>query len=144
MKKKDEEEYGLTLYLASSRTAYSKVDLDSSSTDKEKEDIGGPFALSLGAADGTGGRMIVTGCVNMLEENVNRASGGANLNFVVNGLEYLSRREGSVTVKGKGISEPAAAVPAFDQKMLLVFMVFLVPLLIMAAGIAVVIRRRRR
>ena len=143
-KKKDEEEYGLTLYLASSRTAYSKVDLDSSSTDKEKEDIGGPFALSLGAADGTGGRMIVTGCVNMLEENVNRASGGANLNFVVNGLEYLSRREGSVTVKGKGISEPAAAVPAFDQKMLLVFMVFLVPLLIMAAGIAVVIRRRRR
>ena len=143
-KKKDEEEYGLTLFLASSRTAYSKVDLDSSSTDKEKEDIGGPFALSLGAADGTGGRMIVTGCVNMLEENVNRASGGANLNFVVNGLEYLSRREGSVTVKGKGISEPAAAVPAFDQKMLLVFMVFLVPLLIMAAGIAVVIRRRRR
>lgn len=138
------EKYNLTLYLASSRTAYAKVDLESSNTDKEKEDIGGPFALSVGVSDRTGGRMIVTGCVNMLEGNVNRASGGANLNFVVNGLEYLSRREGGLSVSGKEISESAAAVPAFDQKLILVFMAVLAPLFIMAAGAAVVIRRKRR
>ena len=140
----DGEKYSLTLYLASSRTAYAKVDLESSNTDKEKEDVGGPFALSVGVADRTGGRMIVTGCVNMLEDNVNRASGGANLNFVVNGLEYLNRREGGLSVSGKGISESAAAVPAFDQKMLLVSLVILAPLIVIAAGAAVVIRRRRR
>ena len=139
-----EGENQLTLYLVSSESSYSKVDLDSTDTDKEKKDIDGPFALSVGVSDQTGGRLIVTGCVNMLEDNVNRASGGANMDFVVNGLEYLSRKEGSMAISGKNIRGETALVPAFDQKIILVSLVFLLPMLIFGAGILVTVRRKRR
>ncbi len=138
------QDYKLILYLASSREAYAKVDLESSNTDKEKNDIGGPFALSLGVKDQTGGRLIVTGCANMLEESVNRASGGANLDFVVNGLEYLSHREGSLTVPGKELARDIGLVPAFDQKMILAVLVVLLPAVLLGAGIVLVIRRKRQ
>lgn len=138
---KEKNKYTVTSLLTTSEGAYSKVDTDSSTMEKEKMDIDGPFAISLAVSDESGGRMIVTGCSNMAE--VDYAVAGANTDFILNGINYLSEQESKISIRTKDLTLETAVVPAFVQKMTLIFCVFVFPLCILAVGIFVTIRRRR-
>lgn len=133
--------YQVTPLLTTSENAYSKVDTESSTMEKEKGDIDGPFAVSLAASDESGGRMIVTGCANMAE--VDYAVAGANTDFILNGINYLSKQENKISIRTKSLAVETAMVPAFDQKITLIMTVFVLPLVLLAAGIFVVVHRRR-
>lgn len=141
----DEEDttYTVTSLLATSDEAYSKVDTESSTIEKEDGDIDGPFSIAMAASDDTGGRVIVTGCSNMLEASIDYAVGGANTDFVLNGINYLSQQESKISIRAKDLSVDTAIVPAFSQKVTLVGCVFVLPALFLAAGIIMVVRRRR-
>ena len=139
----EEETYTVTSLLATSDEAYSKVDTESSTIEKEDGDIDGPFSIAMAASDDTGGRVIVTGCSNMLETSIDYAVGGANTDFVLNGINYLSQQESKISIRAKDLSVDTAIVPAFSQKVTLVGCVFVLPVLLLAAGIVMAIHRRR-
>lgn len=140
-----EEESALTVtpLLTTSDGAYSKVDTNSSTIEKEKEDIDGPFDIAVSVSDENGGKMIVVGCTNMLEESIDAAVSGANTDFVMNGVNYLTQQESKISIRAKDLTSETAVVPAFAQKMTLIFSVFVLPLFLLIVGIVEVVRRRR-
>lgn len=139
----EETTYTVTSLLSTSDSAYSKVDTNSSTIEKEDGDIDGPFSIAMAVSDDNGGRLIVTGCSNMLESSIDYAVGGANTDFVLNGINYLSQQESKISIRAKDLSTDTAIVPAFSQKVTLVGCVFVLPILLLAAGIAMVVHRRR-
>ena len=139
----EETTYTVTSLLSTSDGAYSKVDTNSSTIEKEDGDIDGPFSISLAVSDDTGGRLIVTGCSNMLESSIDYAVGGANTDFVLNGINYLSQQESKISIRAKDLSTDTAIVPAFSQKVTLIGCVFVLPAILLVAGIAMVVHRRR-
>lgn len=140
-----EENNNLTVtpLLTTSEGAYSKVDTNSSTIEKEKDDIDGPFDIAVSVSDENGGKMIVAGCTNMLEESIDAAVGGANTDFVMNGINYLTQQESKISIRAKDLTSETAVVPAFAQKMTLMFCVFILPLCLLIVGIVQVVRRRR-
>ena len=146
-KDKDEKEsknkYTVTPLLTSSEESFSKVDTNSSTIDKEKGDIDGPFAIAAAVSDESGGRLIVTGCANMLDDNIDQAVSGANKDFFLNGVNYLTKQESKISIRAKSLATETVTVPAFAQKMALITTVFVIPGLLLLAGIIVVVRRRR-
>lgn len=135
--------YTVTSLLKTSDSAYSKVDTDSSTMEKEKGDVDGPFSIAMAVSDENGGKLIVAGCSNMLEESIDYAVSGANTDFVLNGINYLSEQESKISIRAKDLSADTAIVPAFNQKMALVLTIFVLPAVLLIAGIAMVIHRRR-
>ena len=87
--------------------------------------------------------MIVTGCSNMLEAAIDYAVGGANTDFVLNGVNYLSNQEDKISIRAKDLSTDTAIVPAFSQKVTLIFTVFVLPAVLLLFGIVTAVRRRR-
>lgn len=136
-------DYTVTPLLSTSDGAYSKVNTSSSTLNKEKNDISGPFNISVAVSDSTGGRMIVTGCTNMLLQDIDQAVSGANTDFVLNGVNYLAEQKSKISIRAKSLKTENAVVPAFNQKATLIMTVFVIPLVILAIGICIVIRRRK-
>ena len=136
-------DYTVTSLLSTSDGAYSKVDTSSSTLNKEKKDISGPFDISVAVSDSTGGRMIVTGCTNMLLQDIDQAVSGANTDFVLNGVNYLAEQKSKISIRAKSLKTENAVVPAFNQKATLIMTVFVIPLIILAIGIGIVIKRRK-
>ena len=136
-------DYTVTSLLSTSDGAYSKVNTDSATLNKEKNDISGPFNISVAVSDSTGGRMIVTGCTNMLLQDIDQAVSGANTDFVLNGVNYLAEQKSKISIRAKSLKTENAVVPAFNQKATLIMTVFVIPLVILAIGIGIVIKRRK-
>lgn len=133
----------VTPLLSTSDGAYSKVDTTSSTIEKEKEDIDGPFSIAVAVSDENGGKMIVVGCNNMLEESIDAAVSGANTDFVMNGINYLTQQESKISIRAKDLTSETAIVPAFSQKVTLILSVFVLPLFLLIVGIVIVVRRHR-
>lgn len=140
----NEDGYIITSLLSTSSKAYSKVDTKSSVIEKEKGDIDGPFDIALQVDTGDGGKMIVTGSVNMLEDQIDSAVSGTNSDFVLNGINYLAQQENKISVRAKSLSSNQATLTAFTQKALMVGTIFVLPALVLFVGIVVVVRRRRK
>ena len=102
-----------------------------SGVNKEKKDISGPFSISVAVSDSTGGRMIVTGCTNMLLQDIDQAVSGANTDFVLNGVNYLAEQKSKISIRAKRLKTENAVVPAFNQKATLIMTVFVTPLISM-------------
>lgn len=141
--KEDTGDYTVTSLLKTSDKAFSKVDTSSNTITKEKEDIDGPFSLSVLVSDDNGGKMIVLGCSNALEEQIDQAVSGSNSNLALNGFNYLTEQESKISVRAKEISDEYAIVPAFWQKTVMMFSIFVIPVFLLIVGGFVVVRRRR-
>ena len=79
----------------------------------------------------------------MLEESIDSNVGGANTDFVLNGINYLTQQESKISIRAKDLTEETAIVPAFSQKMTLIMTVVILPLLLLILGIGVSVSRRK-
>ena len=118
-------DYTVTSLLSTSDGAYSKVNTDSATLNKEKNDISGPFNISVAVQD------------------IDQAVSGANTDFVLNGVNYLAEQKNKISIRAKSLKTENAVVPAFNQKATLIMTVFVIPLVILAIGIGIVIKRRK-
>lgn len=142
---KEDSDSGYTVesLLETSDSAYSKVDVDSSTWEKEKKDIDGPFSVAAAVSDDNGGKIIVNGCANMLNDQINSAVNGSNTDFVLNGINYLTDQESKISIRAKSLSSETIMVPEAVQKMGVVFLVILIPICILGLGIGMFMKRRK-
>lgn len=140
----DTEKYRITSLLSTSDKAYSKVDTKSNVVEKEDADIDGPFDIALQVDTKKGGKMIVLGSVNLLEEQIDAAVSGTNTDFVLNGINYLAQQENKISVRAKSLAVNKATMTAFTQKALMVGTTFVLPAVVILVGICVVVRRRKK
>ena len=134
----------VTSLLDTSDQAYSKIDgYDITTYEKEENDIDGPFSLAVAVELDNGGSMIWISSSSFLKETYNAYSSGANLDFAMNALSSLIGESEAIAIRSKSLGYNYLTISDTQASTLKVFMIFLLPLAFVVAGIAVVVKRRK-
>lgn len=140
----DSTNYSTIALLSTSDQAYSKLDTSEDIVEKAKEDIDGPFSISLKVDTEDGGKLIVLGSANVLLDEIDAAVSGTNSDFVLNGVNYLAEQEAKISVRTKDITSNYATISAFAQKALMVGTTFVLPGVTLLIGVVVMLKRKRK
>lgn len=129
--------------LTTSSSSYAKqAALNMQTSEKEDGDTDGPFHV--GAVSEKGGKLIWFSSGGMLAGNVDRVVAGGNSNLLLNALNWMSNREESISIRAKSMNEERLTVPAAASSFWSVIMIGMVPACLIAAGIVIYVRRKRR
>ena len=132
--------------LTTSSSAFSKLAGYSLTTyEKEDGDISGKFALTVAIKDyNSDSRLIWVSSAALVDESCNERVSGGNLDFFLNCLGWMCGQDQSISIHAKSLSQEYLTISSAEASMLSVVMVFVLPGLLMATGIAIWIRRKRR
>ena len=140
------EGLSITQLLTTSDASYSKVDgINLTTFTKQDNDIDGPFALGVAISepvtDGT--TQIVWYSTSYLLDASTDITGG-NTDLILNSIGWLCEHESAISIHAKSMVEDTLIVPAGTVYTLSFLFVVLIPLVLLAAGIFITIRRRHK
>jgi len=137
--------------LRTSKDAYSKVDGYAMTTyEKEENDLEGPFNVGVIASDyldrdnGVITDVIYISSTAFVNETYNEMVGGANQDMFLNCLAYLCGFEDGITIHAKSLDTEYLNVNSATASTLSIILIAVVPLCILATGLVIIIRRRRK
>ena len=134
--------------LKTSTAAYGKTaGFAMQTTEREDSDLRGPFLLGAVSERNTGtaqSTMIWFPSAYLLEDNIDSTVSGGNGQLLVGCIQYLSGSSSDITVPGKTLGGGKLLVNTTEKAILSIVMMVLLPLGIVACGIVVVRRRKRR
>ena len=138
-----------TALLSTSSKAYSKLAGYKLETyEKEEGDIDGPFSLAAASTktldDGLESRLVWIGSAGITDEQANARVSGGNQDLFLNALNWLCDQEQSVTIHPKSLSVSYLTMPDTTAGILSAVVLALIPGTVLAVGIVLVIRRKRR
>ena len=140
---------GLTVQplLKTSTAAYGKTaGFAMQTTQREDSDLRGPFLLGAVSQRNTGtaeSTMIWFPSGYLLEDNIDTTVSGGNSQLLIGSIHYLSGSS-DITVPGKSLGGGKLLVNTTEKAILSIAMLVVLPLGVIAAGIVVVRRRKRR
>ena len=133
----------VTSLLTTSDAAYSKAaGYDMTTYDKEEGDTDGPFSLGVQIEYEDGGIVWISSGT-FLEDMYNAYSSGANVNLAMNALSSLIGESETMSIRAKSLNYNYLTISDSTAGLLKFVMIGLIPLAFLAAGITVVVRRRR-
>ena len=133
----------ITWLLTTSDSAYAKLAaLEMKTTEKEDGDTDGPFHV--GAVSEKDGKLVWFSSGSMLQSNVDYTVGGANSNLVLNALNWMGGQEESISIRAKSMDEETLTVPASSSSFWSVIMIGIIPVMLIALGLIIYVRRKRR
>ncbi|MEA5040125.1 MAG: GldG family protein [Clostridiaceae bacterium] len=142
---------GLTVteLLTTSDTAFSKAAGTAMTTyDKETGDTDGPFALGVAIdetqSDGSETRIVWYTSSQLLDDTVNSWVGGANSDLFLNSLGWMSAQDNAVTIRSRDLNTTYLTVPNATASALSAVLIGIVPLVVLAVGVVIAVRRKRR
>ena len=104
---------------------------------------GGGYALALTVDCGGGGELVWVSSSAFLDDLYNAWSSGANGDFTMNALSQLIGEREAMAIRSKSLNYNYLTISDATAGVLKVLMIGVIPLGCLAAGIAVVLRRRR-
>ena len=126
--------------LVTSGKSYGKSMTGFDTVEKEPGDPEGPFDIAVAVMDYTDhrnpSRMIVTGTTTILESSMNSTTGGANLNFFMNAMAWLTEKGESYYIPSKTFTNEPLQMNGAHQTFVFWMCVVLIPLAILAFGMA--------
>lgn len=141
----------ITPLLTTSNSAYAKTNPESTSIEKEKEDIEGPFDLAVLIEDNWfndsksyQSKIIVLSSVNLLDANANASSSGANLDLFMNSVNYLVDKKESLYIRSKSLAIEPLTLNALQALTISGIAVIVIPLTILIVGIVIWFRRKNK
>lgn len=137
----------VTQILRSTSDSYSKLAAYNMTTfEKEAGDIDGSFALAVAIEEPVAGgdtRLVWYTTSAMMEASVDEMVAGSNTDLVLNALSWMTERENSISITPKNLTNTQLTMTATTVNLLGTVMIA-VPVLILAVGIVVMVRRKRR
>lgn len=131
-------------FLTTSDSAFSKVaGYNISTYEKEEGDIDGPFAVAVLIENSNDGKIVWFASSNFLDDMYNAYSSGANVNLGMNALSSLIGEREAMAIRSKSLNYNYLTISDSTSFMLKVIMIGLFPLLYLAIGIYIILRRRR-
>lgn len=134
-------------FLSTSEDAYAKVNLNSSTVEKEEGDIDGPFALGVEAEktleEGTA-TLVAYACNQMFEDSVSSVSSGANQAMFVNTISAFVDHEVSSAVPVKSYEVSYVTVTQSNVVWIGLIVTIILPVGSLVAGFVIWFRRRRK
>ena len=137
----------ITPLMTTSDSAYSKIDINSSSVDKEDGDIDGPFSLGVAIDEKYNDvetKLVVYGSSFMLDESMVSYSSIGNLDLFLNSVNYVADAPDALAVRTVSVEQKYLTMNAAQVNFWAVLIVAVIPVLILACGGYVCIRRRKR
>ena len=133
-----------TVLLSTTDDAFSKVNTDSNTIEKEDGDIDGPFALAAETVDEEGNpQAVVIGCSNMILSEIDAYVSGANSDFISNCVNSLTQQEDKISIKAKSGDSDTATYTTAAVQMVSFASVIGIPAALLIIGVVVVVVRRR-
>ena len=135
----------MTSLLETSKNSWGITDLQRSNTQKAEGDISGPLSLSAISekSDGTGGSVLVLGSLQAVEtDGILEESSYCNGDFVLNAFSYMTQKGDSLNIRAKIISAERLTMTEMQVKVISIVLQYVLPILILAAGLLVWLRRR--
>ena len=137
--------YTVTELLTTSESSFSKAAGYALTTyEKEDGDTDGPFALAVSVESSEGGQMVWVASSVFLDEAYNAYSSGANLDFAMNSLSSLIGESEAMAIRSKSLGYNYLTISESTSSMLKAVMIGVIPAAFAAAGIVMMVSRRRR
>lgn len=136
----------VTPILYSSETSYIKQNVEGlSSYEKAEGDETGSFLVAAAAEDAdTGARLAVFGSTRFMEAQFSDMVSGVNLDLFLNAADWLIRQEQSISIHPKTLSSDYLAFTDSTASVLKAVLTVVIPVLFLAAGVGIFVKRRRR
>lgn len=142
---------GLTVQplLKTSTAAYGKTaGFAMQTTEREDSDLRGSFLMGAAAerqvSEDVVSRLVWFPSSYILDDTINEASSGGNAQLLIGCIQYLTGDDTSVSVAGKDLGGGKLIVPQTEAGILSILLVAVLPIGLIAAGILVIRRRKRR
>ena len=134
----------VTALLTTSDKAYSKqAGYDMKSTAKEDGDADGPFTVGV-IAEKSGARLVWFSSALLLDESTNSIIAGSDYDLFLNTLGYTCEQEDAISIRAKSLDTQALVVPQASASTLSALMVGVIPAVLVAVGIVIAVRRKRK
>lgn len=133
--------------LKTSDTAYSKIDVNSSTVDKEDGDIDGPFLLGVDVTetiDDKETRLIVYSGKYMWDDSYLATNSFANVDLLYNTINKMTGQENVITVRSISIDEEKLVLTDAQRNRNGLIFLAIIPLIFIIPGIGVVVSRRKK
>lgn len=141
----------ITPLVKTSSSSYAKGDINATSVEKEAGDIDGPFNLAVLVEeewynDSTTyfTQIIVISTSNILDSYIDAYSSGANMDFFMNCVNYLSDRTDSISIRSKSLTTEYLNLNWTQAIILAGVSVIVIPGIILVAGLVIWLRRRHK
>lgn len=129
--------------LVTSKKSWGVKDLNSASLEKKDGDISGPLVISAVAEKQEGGSIFVIGSLQAIEtQGILENSSYCNGDFVLNAFSYLTDKGDALNIRAKVISPDTLTMTEQQVKIIAVLVQYVLPLLILLAGLVIWFRRR--
>lgn len=133
----------ITWILTTSDESYAKAaGLNMTTTEKEDGDTDGPFHV--GAVAESTGKLFWVTSDSLLDSYINSAVSGANGDLFLNALNWMGGQEESISIRAKSLDSSGLTVTQGESSMWSIIMIGLIPAALVAVGIVIWVRRKRR
>lgn len=133
----------ITWILTTSDESYAKTaGLNMTTTEKEDGDTDGPFHV--GAVAESTGKLFWVTSDSLLDSYINSAVSGANGDLFLNALNWMGGQEESISIRAKSLDSSGLTVTQGESSMWSIIMIGLIPAALVAVGIVIWVRRKRR
>jgi len=89
-------------------------------------------------------RMVWFPTSQFLVDQINEMVSGANQDLFINSLNWMCERENSISISAKNLSQAYLTVPSGSASIFSALLAVVLPLGVLAIGIFVVLKRRKR
>ena len=134
----------VTSLMNTSGKAYAKAaGYDMTTTEQEDGDATGPFDVAMASEDGEA-HMVWATSASMLEDGIDQVVSGANGDFFLNALNWMCEQEESISIRAKSLSSETLTLSSRDASLWSAVVVGVVPVALVAVGVVIWFRRKRR
>ncbi|MCM0648294.1 GldG family protein [Clostridium swellfunianum] len=135
--------------LKTSDNSWAKTNLNTTTLTKEGKDLTGPFNIAVAITDEDNttkaiAKLIVVGSSTFMNSNINQATNGANLDFIMNSFNWLQDKKDGTTLRPKTLTSESLTMTNLQKLSFSAMVVIILPAAILAAGVIVWLRRRHR
>lgn len=134
--------------LTTSDSAYSKVNVDSGTLEKESEDLDGPFdigvAVSEDLGDGSQTQMVYFSTSSILLDQMNQTVSGGNSKLILQTLSWMCKDTGSsISIPSKSYQLSYLTITTADSSFWSIVTTAVLPVLFLIIGFVVWLKRRK-
>lgn len=136
----------VTSLLTTTDESFSKIDgYGMTSSEKEENDIDGPFAVAVSVEDTqSGGMMVWISSDSIMDDTYVSYSSGANSDFVMNALSWMIGETDAISIRSKSLSYSYRTISTSQATLIKVCLIALIPLIYLGMGLEDVYKRRKQ
>ena len=136
--------------LTTSDNAWGKTNLKTTTSEKEKGDLQGPLNIAVAITDKSSDakvkdtKIVVVSNSTFTAQTIVSSSNGANLDFLMNSINWVQDKEEGISVRPKSIDDYVLQISDYDRFLFSGIVIILIPGIIVIAGIRMWVKRRQK